>query len=326
MAALRDDMLKSAVSFLSDPKVQSAPLAKKVAFLESKGMTSEEIEEAMSRVNGKSTATTVTTNTTTTGPVGTYPGGGVVMHAPPVPARPRYDWRDVFIAAVMAGGVGYGVWHLAKRLFGPLFNVPTSEELEVEQKRLDEQFQAVEDSLKDIQDQTNTALSNVSAQSDKVNENLTLLQETLKKLQESDEGKDEEFKSIKEDVEVIKGLIPKMLDRNKDAQATILNDLQTEVKSLKSLLISRRPVSNASSILDQAGSGVTSPGAETNGISPRLASTFSSSSSRPSIPAWQMTSKNASSATTGSSNEKQPAVDEPVEAAAVAAPSEVKDQ
>jgi peroxin-14 len=117
-----------------------------------------------------------------------------------------------------------------------------------------------------------------------------------------------------------------MLDRNKDAQATILNDLQTEVKSLKSLLISRRPVSNASSILDQAGSGVTSPGAETNGISPRLASTFSSSSSRPSIPAWQMTSKNAPSATTGSSNEKQPAVDEPVEAAAVAAPSEVKDQ
>jgi peroxin-14 len=68
----------------------------------------------------------------------------------------------------------------------------------------------VEDSLKDIQDQTNTALSNVSAQSDKVNENLTLLQETLKKLQESDEGKDEEFKSIKEDVEVIKGLIPKV--------------------------------------------------------------------------------------------------------------------
>lgn len=111
MAALRDDMLKSAVSFLSDPKVQSAPLAKKVAFLENKGMTSEEIEEAMARVNGKSAATTVTT--TTSGPV-TYPGGGVVMQAPPVPARASYDWRDVFIAAVMAGGVGYGVWHLAK--------------------------------------------------------------------------------------------------------------------------------------------------------------------------------------------------------------------
>ena len=104
-------MLKSAVSFLSDPKVQSAPLAKKVAFLESKGLTAEEIEEAMSRANGK---TTEAATVVAPGAVA-YPGGGVVMQAPPpVPARASYDWRDVFIAAVMAGGVGYGVWHLAK--------------------------------------------------------------------------------------------------------------------------------------------------------------------------------------------------------------------
>ncbi|CAO3693860.1 unnamed protein product [Umbelopsis ramanniana] len=134
MAAPREVMLKSAVSFLSDPKVQSAPLAKKVAFLESKGLTAEEIEEAMSRANGK---TTEAATVVAPGAVA-YPGGGVVMQAPPpVPARASYDWRDVFIAAVMAGGVGYGVWHLAKRLFGPLFKVPSSEDLEVEQKRLD---------------------------------------------------------------------------------------------------------------------------------------------------------------------------------------------
>jgi hypothetical protein len=33
---------------------------------------------------------------------------------PPLPPRPAYDWRDVFIAAVLAGGFGYGVWKLAK--------------------------------------------------------------------------------------------------------------------------------------------------------------------------------------------------------------------
>jgi peroxin-14 len=68
----------------------------------------------------------------------------------------------------------------------------------------------VEDSLKEIQEQTNTALTNVSAQSEKVNDSLSTLQETLKKLEESDNNKEEEFKSIKEDVEVIKGLIPKV--------------------------------------------------------------------------------------------------------------------
>lgn len=71
-------------------------------------------------------------------------------------------------------------------------------------------FFTVEDSLKDIQEQTTAALTNVTAQSEKVNDSLGTLQDTLKKLQESDESKEEEFKSIKEDVEVIKGLIPKV--------------------------------------------------------------------------------------------------------------------
>jgi peroxin-14 len=76
----------------------------------------------------------------------------------------------------------------------------------------------VEDSLKEIQEQTNTALTNVSAQSEKVNDTLSTLQETLKKLEESDNNKDEEFKSIKEDVEVIKGLIPKVGFKNSRLQ------------------------------------------------------------------------------------------------------------
>jgi peroxin-14 len=106
-----------------------------------------------------------------------------------------------------------------------------------------------------------------------------------------------------------------MLDRNKDAQATILNDLQTEVKSLKSLLLSRRP---ATALLDGAGSGspsVTSPPAETNGISPRLSATFNSSA-RPGIPSWQMASKTAPAAAENkpsNSTEKQPAADESAE-------------
>jgi peroxin-14 len=114
---MREELITSAISFLSDPKVQSAPLAKKVSFLESKGMNSEEIEEAMARANGKSS-----------GAIATAPQQGSMMvqpgmamqQAPPLPPRPAYDWRDIFIAAVLAGGVGYGVWTLAKvnNIFG----------------------------------------------------------------------------------------------------------------------------------------------------------------------------------------------------------------
>lgn len=100
---MREDLIKSAVSFLADPKVQSAPLAKKVSFLESKGMTSEEIAEAMARVNGKSSGSSQQQQAAL-----------VNAPAPPVPARPSYDWRNIFIAAVLAGGVTYGLWTLAK--------------------------------------------------------------------------------------------------------------------------------------------------------------------------------------------------------------------
>jgi peroxin-14 len=120
-----------------------------------------------------------------------------------------------------------------------------------------------------------------------------------------------------------------MLDRNKDAQATILNDLQTEVKSLKSLLISRRPVSSASNLLDQA-SNVTSPTAETNGISPRLSAAFNTSA-RPTIPSWQMAAKNAAteakaSGGSSSSSEKQPATVEEATTEPAVADAEAKEQ
>lgn len=56
---LREDLIKSAVSFLSSPNVRSAETAKKVAFLRQKGLSQEEIEEAFKRV-GDSTSMTAT--------------------------------------------------------------------------------------------------------------------------------------------------------------------------------------------------------------------------------------------------------------------------
>jgi peroxin-14 len=40
-----------------------------------------------------------------------------VMMAPPPPLPPKYDWKDMFIAAVVAGGFSYGLWQIAKVCF-----------------------------------------------------------------------------------------------------------------------------------------------------------------------------------------------------------------
>lgn len=63
---MRNDLIESAVSFLSSPNVQNAEKEKKIQFLKNKGLTDEEIEEAFKRTTATTTTTTTTTIPTTT--------------------------------------------------------------------------------------------------------------------------------------------------------------------------------------------------------------------------------------------------------------------
>src|SRR5690606_19213779 len=101
-------IIQSAVKVLQDPKVQSSSLGKKVAFLESKGLSSEEIEEAMARVNGTSTGSS-SSNAVVPQPLTPQQQQYMVAQGPPPPLPPKYDWKDMFIAAVVAGGFSYGM-------------------------------------------------------------------------------------------------------------------------------------------------------------------------------------------------------------------------
>jgi peroxin-14 len=120
--AIREDLVTSAITFLSDPKVQASPLAKRLAFLESKGLTQEEITEVLNRLN-----TPQTTNTTTAASAGGAPPvpqyaayGNPYGQAPETPGR---DWRDWFIMAVVSSGVTYGLYTLAK--VSPQTDIPS---------------------------------------------------------------------------------------------------------------------------------------------------------------------------------------------------------
>lgn len=114
-------MISSAITFLTDPTVQSRTLSERVSFLESKGLSVQEIDEAI-RQSGQSNGLA----TTTTAPNQRTTGGGGGVSYPQV--SPYYqqglrgqgqgqqgrDWRDWFIMAVVSGTVGYGVISLAR--------------------------------------------------------------------------------------------------------------------------------------------------------------------------------------------------------------------
>jgi peroxin-14 len=99
----RQDLIRSAVAFLTDPKVfqcfvfrwviltllqaQASPLAQRVQFLEAKGLTGPEIEEAMRQANSSGPHHL---QQPSYGPV--Y---GPLPYVPP--SQLPWDWRDYFV-------------------------------------------------------------------------------------------------------------------------------------------------------------------------------------------------------------------------------------
>uniref|UniRef100_A0A453DQJ8 Peroxisomal membrane protein PEX14 n=1 Tax=Aegilops tauschii subsp. strangulata TaxID=200361 RepID=A0A453DQJ8_AEGTS len=56
--AVREDYVQNAVNFLAHPKVKGSPVSYRYSFLEKKGLTKEEIDEAFRRVPDPSTSST----------------------------------------------------------------------------------------------------------------------------------------------------------------------------------------------------------------------------------------------------------------------------
>lgn len=100
-SSTRPELVQSAITFLLDPSAQSAPLAKRIAFLESKGLTSQEIDEAIRLSNSPSQ----------------LPPRRVGQYGVPIQNQVQdqgRDWRDWFIMAVIGGSVGYLTIALAR--------------------------------------------------------------------------------------------------------------------------------------------------------------------------------------------------------------------
>lgn len=108
---LRENMISNAVKFLTHESVQKSPLARKIAFLEGKGLTGDEITEAIRRVDGggRSTASTnnvqASTNQQAPAPIIQY------LPAPPPPPPQRSTFKVVATSIVLTlSAVGGLAW------------------------------------------------------------------------------------------------------------------------------------------------------------------------------------------------------------------------
>ncbi|KAG5654088.1 hypothetical protein H0H81_007502 [Sphagnurus paluster] len=250
---IRQEFIQNAVAFLADPKTQASPLVQRIQFLEAKGLTPQEIDVAL-----KQAANTSPSYQSSYPPA--YPSPYAVGHLP----AQRWDWRDYFITAVVSGSVAYGTVALFKKYLLPHLEPPSSTAYEEDRDALTAQFDAAETLLKEIQAESAAVRIAMEEQKEKIDKTTANVEAVVVEMREGESKTRDEMREIRDEVNTIREMLPKMIEKNKESQTQSLSELQQELKSLKALLLSRGPSSMPASPLPNLG--------------------------RPAIPAWQLAS------------------------------------
>lgn len=236
---MNEDLINSAVSFLSDPNVASSPLTKKVEFLESKGLNQQEIEEALNRAN----ASHLTTNTTgvARAPEPQPPIDYYNMAPPPLPER---SWKDYFIMATATAGVTYGLYQVVSKYLIPSIIPPSQSSIEDDKARVDEEFIKIDKLLEqlstdqsDIKEQNESKLKEIDVVIENVND-------FLAKYNKDKLSFDDDLRLMKSEIQNLKNSVEKNMDMTKDSVKFELSEITAELDSLKQLLRSRGAITS----------------------------------------------------------------------------------
>ncbi|RJE23554.1 peroxisomal membrane anchor protein [Aspergillus sclerotialis] len=240
----REELVSSA-----DPSVASSPVEKRVAFLQSKNLTQEEIDLALSRAGEDlSAASAAASSQSYPPPQQSYrppppaPGYGYPPYGqwqPPPPEPPKRDWRDWFIMATMMGGVGYGLYFITKRYITPLIAPPTPPQLEQDKENIDEQFSRAFTLIEQLSTDTASLKSAEEARTERLDTALREVETVIADLKSSSRRKEDETRRISDEVKSLKDSIPKALEGAREGNENRLRELGTELKSLKVLLGNR---------------------------------------------------------------------------------------
>ncbi|KAJ3342255.1 peroxisomal membrane protein pex14 [Entophlyctis luteolus] len=199
-------------------------MAKRIAFLESKGLTQAEINEAIAKTSYSATTTATTSLSPATGPpppVPDYPSPVQYAYAQPQPpAAPQRDWRDYTLGLIGAVGFAYGAFHIFQNYIVPNLSWPESPAQKEERQRLESISVALAEATKLIQDQN------------------AKLQEVMDANALEQERNAEEVRQMRDDLDSLKKDLPALV-KSSHSESFSISEIQTEIKSLKNLLLNR---------------------------------------------------------------------------------------
>jgi len=248
---VREELITSAIAFLQDPSVGQAPLEKKIAFLQAKNLTQEEIDVSLARVGEPSAAAVGSAPANypyrQPPPQAAYGAYSGYWPQPPPPELPKRDWRDWFIMATVMGGVGYGIYFTAKRYIIPLIKPPTAPQLEQDKATIDESFEKAFALLDQLNTDTAALKASEENRTTRLDAALGDLESVLESLKEADRKRADDSRRNTDEIRSLRDLIPKAIEAQKEANDSRLKELGTELKSLRTLVGNRMGGATAAS-------------------------------------------------------------------------------
>ncbi|OAQ74120.1 peroxisomal membrane anchor protein (Pex14) [Pochonia chlamydosporia 170] len=242
--AIREDLVASAAQFLQDPSVASSSVENKIQFLRSKNLTQEEINAALARSGNAAPVAAAQYGPPAGPPQQYYPPYAQQAWQPP-PQVPRRDWRDWFIMATVVSGVGYGLYSLSKRYVYPLIAPPTPERLEQDKKSIEEQFDRAFALVEQLAKDTEALKDAEQQRTEKLDSAISELETVMTDLKSANRRREDDAQRIRDEVQALKDAIPKAMDNQKSLTDNRLAEINTELTSLKTLVSQRMAPSSS---------------------------------------------------------------------------------
>uniref|UniRef100_A0A8C6ZDC0 Peroxisomal membrane protein PEX14 n=1 Tax=Nothoprocta perdicaria TaxID=30464 RepID=A0A8C6ZDC0_NOTPE len=197
--------IATAVKFLQNPRVRQSPLATRRAFLKKKGLTDEEIDLAFQQ---SGTGADEPQSAGAAAPLLPTQPAPPVLYSPPASR-----WRDYGALAIIMAGIAFGFHQLYKKYLLPLI---------MGGKEDRKQLQRIE--------------SNISEMSGSVTQTVTQLQTTLAAVQELLIQQQQKIQELTQELAASKATS----STNWILESQNINELKSEIYSLKGLLLNRR--------------------------------------------------------------------------------------
>lgn len=174
--------IENAVKFLNDPKVKQAPLTKRIAFLEGKGLTKPEIQAALQQAGGES-----------------------------IQISTESGWRDIFSTLITIGLTGAGLLWAAKKYLGPYVDLPSAVSAKKDTESIQKQLEASDKVLVKVTLSTQDVIKGMESHAREVSVSISEITDLLDAIRLSDEKKDKDIAAIKNDIEELKSTFPKVM-------------------------------------------------------------------------------------------------------------------